>query len=561
MRSFVNDNQPDDPTTEPLQASLLRSVFPGTSEMARRMRAFDWQGTPLGPVESWPQSLKTSVSICLASRFPIVLYWGPEYVVLYNDAYSQILGTKHPWALGQVCRTCWAEIWDTIGPMLGDVVETGKATWSDDLLLMLRRFGYPEECYFSFSFSPVQVESGGVGGIFTAVIETTEKVIGERRLRTLRDLAARAVAVNSEQASWHIAASTLAENDRDVPFAILCKVVDDSCRLAGTAGISSSHPLCDQLCDTRSELFRKVMEVAKSGQPVELENIGEFAVGLPCGPWNTNVRTALLLPVAALGQGSAGVLLAAVSPAKGLDESYRTFFDLLARQIATSIADARSHEEERKRAESLAELDRAKPLFFSNISHELRTPLTLLLGPTESALSTPNGMLKGADLEMVHRNELRLLKLVNTLLDFSRIEAGRVHAIYEPTDLAALTSDIASAFCSAMENAGLRFSVTCEPIHDAVYVDRAMWEKIVLNLLSNAFKFTFEGDVELKLHPAEHAVELVVQDTGTGIPEAELPRIFERFHRVENVRARTYEGTGIGLALVQELVKLHGGSV
>src|SRR5689334_13140100 len=192
--------------------------------MARVMRAMNWAETPLGPIEGWAQSLKTSVSICLASRFPIVLYWGSEFVVLYNDAYSQILGAKHPWALGQTCRTCWAEIWDTIGPMLNGVLSTGKATWSDDLQLRLHRFGYAEECYFSFSFSPVQVESGVVGGIFTAVIETTDEVIGHRRLRTLRDLAASSVAAKSEQDSWQIAASTLSENDKDVPFAILCSI-------------------------------------------------------------------------------------------------------------------------------------------------------------------------------------------------------------------------------------------------------------------------------------------------------------------------------------------------
>src|SRR5581483_9944684 len=172
-------------------------MFPSDSEMSRRIRAYDWSKTPLGPIENWPQSLKTTVSICLASRFPIVLYWGREYVVLYNDSYSAILGAKHPAALGQRCRECWAEIWDTIGPMLNSVFEKGEATWSADLLLRLRRFGYLEECYFSFSFSPVQIENGEVGGIFTAVIETSEEVIGRRRLRTLRDLAARAVDVKS----------------------------------------------------------------------------------------------------------------------------------------------------------------------------------------------------------------------------------------------------------------------------------------------------------------------------------------------------------------------------
>ncbi len=524
------------------------------------VREFDWQNTPLGAVEDWPQSLKTSVSICLASRFPIVLYWGREYVVLYNDAYSQILGAKHPWALGQTCRTCWAEIWDTIGPMLDGVVKTGTATWSDDLLLMLERFGYAEECYFSFSFSPIQVESGGTGGIFTAVIETTEKVIGERRLRTLRDLAARAVTAASEEGVWHAAAGTLAENREDVPFAVLCKVREDRLQVVGTSGILSTNPLCEELSRPDSELERKAMQAALSGECIEVD-LAAWAQELPCAPWATPAKAVLLLPIAALGQGSSGILVAAISPAKALDESYRTFFNLIARQIATSVADARSYEQERKRAEALAELDRAKTVFFSNISHELRTPLTLLLGPTETALSSKDGALRGADLEMVHRNELRLLKLVNTLLDFSRIEAGRFQAAYEATNLCGLTADIASAFRSAMEKVGLKFTVECEDLGGPVYVDREMWEKIVLNLLSNAFKHTFSGEVALTLCNAGNAVELSVRDTGVGIPEGELPRVFERFHRVESTRARTHEGTGIGLALVEELARLHGGSV
>lgn len=524
------------------------------------MREFDWSQTPLGPFSTWPQSLRTSASLCLASRFPIVLYWGPELVVLYNDAYSQILGAKHPWALGQTCRVCWAEIWDTIGPMLDSVLRNGEATWSDDLLLMLQRYGYPEECYFSFSFSPVRVESGEVGGVFTAVIETTEKVIGERRLRTLRDLAARSATVKSEDETWQIAAKTLEENPADIPFAVMCQAEAEELRTVATAGIDPGHPFCEELCRTGSSLLHAAKGVANTGVRAKLAidpSIGD----LPRGSWPTPPREVFVLPIAALGQGASGVLVVAVSPAKALDDSYGTFFELVARQIATSVADARAYEEERRRAEELAALDRAKTLFFSNVSHELRTPLTLLLGPTEGALDSPERALKGADLELLYRNELRLLKLVNTLLEFSRIEAGRVEACYQPTELGAFTAEIASVFRSAMEKAGLKYPVECEALAEPAWVDREMWEKIVLNLLSNALKFTLQGEVGVRLTAAADHVELAVRDTGAGIPEAELPRVFERFHRVETSRARTQEGSGIGLALVQELVRLHGGTI
>src|ERR1039458_834985 len=239
-------------------------------------------------------------------------------------------------------------------------------------------------------------------------------------------------------------------------------------------------------------------------------------------------------------------------------------YELIAGQIATAIQNARAAEEERKRLESLAEIDRAKTIFFSNVSHEFRTPLTLMLGPLEDVLRKRDQTLPAeelAQIETVHRNGLRLLKLVNTLLDFSRIEAGRIQALYRPVDLSARTAELASVFRSAMDRAGLGYRIACEPLPEPVYVDLDMWEKIVLNLLSNAFKFTLQGSVEVSLRPVDGQVELSVRDTGTGIPETELPRVFERFHRIEGAAGRTHEGTGIGLALVDELVRLHGGAV
>jgi PAS domain S-box-containing protein len=255
------------------------------------------------------------------------------------------------------------------------------------------------------------------------------------------------------------------------------------------------------------------------------------------------------------------VFVAGVSPRRALDDRYRDFFELAADHIATAISNAVALQDAKRRAEALAEIDRAKTAFFSNVSHEFRTPLTLMLGPTEAALASPDEALRSADLRMVYRNQMRLLKLVNALLDFSRIEAGRATASYQRTDLSALTRELCGAFQSTIEHAGLRFEVSCEPIDAAAYVDRDMWEKIILNLLSNAFKFTFDGGIRVSLRERGPRIELAVEDTGTGIPEAELTRVFERFHRIEGARSRTHEGSGIGLALTSELVRLHGGTI
>ena len=242
----------------------------------------------------------------------------------------------------------------------------------------------------------------------------------------------------------------------------------------------------------------------------------------------------------------------------------RAFLHLIGSNIANTIASVRALEDERRRAATLAELDRAKTTFFSNVSHEFRTPLTLILGPLQDLLARAGGTLPAPErglLATALRNGQRLLKLVNTLLDFARIEAGRSRAFYQPTDLPVLTADLASNFRSACEQAGLALRVECGPVSELACVDRDMWEQIVLNLLSNAFKFTLRGGISVRLEEDETSFVLVIADTGVGVPADALPRIFERFHQVKETRGRSHEGSGIGLALVSELVKLHGGTI
>jgi PAS domain S-box-containing protein len=290
--------------------------------------------------------------------------------------------------------------------------------------------------------------------------------------------------------------------------------------------------------------------------------VAEFDV-IPLGLAQQKVREAIVLPVKLrVEEQVIGILIAGVNPTRKLDQDYLTFYELVAGHVATAIANAHAYQEERKRAKALAELDKAKTTFFSNVSHELRTPLTLMLGPIESALARANQADgQREEFELLHRNAMRLLKLVNALLDFSRIEAGRLNANYEPINLAALTRDLASVFRSAAERAGLTLRVECSPLSESVYVDREMWEKIVLNLLSNAFKSTFHGEIAVSLNETGSSAVLSVSDTGTGIPADEIPRLFERFRRVEGARRRSNEGSGIGLALVHELVTMHGGSI
>jgi signal transduction histidine kinase len=546
---------------------MPHSPFHGHSEMARRMRALEWTQTPLGPVEHWPQALRTTVSTCLDCAFPIVLWWGPQLTILYNDEYIELLGPeKHPSALGRPGADVWAEIWDVIDPMLSQVMATGEPTRSRDLLLHIDR-GYPEEAYFSFSYSPIHTDDGTIGGVFCPVIETTDKVIAARRLRTLRDLAAKTKGAEREDDVYEAAAATLSADPHDVPFALVYRVNAEAgvAERVAAAGIATRTPASPDSVGLDGANDRwSIAEVACSGRTMVLTDLPTRFDSLPSGAWKTSPHTALVQPVQLPGQDRPhAILVTAASPMRALDAGYRTFFELIATQLGAGVADARALEDERRRAESLAELDRAKTAFFSNVSHEFRTPLTLMLGPIEELLRQAPGTLPDAAssaLAIAHRNSLRLLKLVNTLLDFSRVEAGRIDASFEPTDLTALTTELTSVFRSAAEKAGLALTMDCAELPEPVYVDRDMWEKVVLNLLSNALKFTPHGGIHVSLAWHGDHVALQVADTGIGIPPADLPQMFERFHRAKHGGGRTHEGTGIGLALVRELATVHGGA-
>jgi PAS domain S-box-containing protein len=354
----------------------------------------DWSRFAIGTPERWPQRLQVAFNILRSSRFPMILFWGRDLIQLYNDAYVPILGPKHPAAFGQRACDCWPEIWDSVGPMLNGVLETGEATWSENLMLPLVRNGVAGEHYFTFSYSPI-TDGQRIGGVFCAVTETTGTILRER--------------------------------------------------------------------------------------------------------------------------------------------------------------------EARERVEALAELDRTKSEFFNNVSHEFRTPLTLMLGPLESLASTVEPVQRTM-IDVAQRNALRLLKLVNTLLQYSRLEAGHREASFVKTDLASMTIDLAAGFRSAIEQADLDLIVTAD-LAEPVFVDRAMWEKIVLNLLSNALKFTLAGTIRVNMTAVSGHAQLSVIDTGIGINADELAHIFDRFHRIPNRPSRSHEGSGIGLALTRELVRVHGGFI
>ncbi|MCO5972620.1 SpoIIE family protein phosphatase [Actinoallomurus soli] len=540
-------------------------VFFVDGEVGRDLAVVDWAATPLGPPDGWPQSLQTAVSILLSSRFSMWMAWGPELTFFCNAAYRRdTLGRKYPWALGRPAGEVWAEIWDDIGPRIGTVLNTGKATWDEALLLFLERSGYPEESYHTFSYSPLRDDAGTVVGMLCVVSEETERVIGERRMATLRDLGSDPSVVRTEQEMLAFAGRQLGGNLRDLPFTLVYLFEDDGpARLAASTGIQAGHPAAPVTvpADGTGGVWPAAALARGESALVALE--GAPFTGLPSGDWPAPPTHALVVPLLQQGSAPYGFLVAALNRYRPLDESYRGFIELAAGHVAAGIASARSYQAQQRRAEELAELDRAKTAFFSNISHEFRTPLTLIMGPVDELRNRLGAADPRAreELDVIRRNGLRLGKLVNTLLDFSRIEAGRMQARYEPVDLATVTAELASVFRSAIERAGLVFEVDCPPLPEPVCLDRGMWEKVIFNLLSNALKFTFDGSVRVSVRVEDDHAVVTVADTGIGVPEEEIPRLFERFHRIEKARSRSNEGSGIGLALVKELIGLHGGTI
>lgn len=534
--------------------------------MARLLREMDWSSSELGHPNTWPLSLRVAVRILIGSGYPMYIAWGPRFIQIYNDAYRPILGRlKHPAALGLGSPQTFPELWEFIGPMFARVLEQGQNTTLLGQALYLNRNGYLEECYYDFSYSPIPDDDlGKVGGVLVTCSEVTAQVLEQRRLKTVRDLGSSHAQTLTAEEVCLSACEVLAQNSFDVPFAGIY-LSDESGRVANlvaASGAQRGEPVCPEQLPIDEDSVWPVRSAMETLTPQHVGDLPSRFPRIPTGAWPETPIEALLIPFNTTSAPTTGFIIFGINARKQLDDAMEQFLLRCAQTISGRVINAHAYEDARRRAESLAELDRAKTVFFSNISHEFRTPLTLIASPLEDLAASP--ALVGNDRERVdlaQRNVVRLQRLVTNLLDFSRIEAGRANASFEPVDLASLTTELASGFQSTFEKAGVPLLIRAETLSAPVFVDREMWEKIVLNLLSNAFKFTLAGQVALDLAEEADLVRLRVADTGVGIPSTEMPKLFQRFHRVEGARGRSYEGTGIGLALVQELVKLHGGTI
>ncbi|GAA2029446.1 hypothetical protein GCM10009740_18810 [Terrabacter terrae] len=492
---------------------------PGVTSRQGEMRQLfvetDWSATPLGPVETWPNNLRVLVDVCLSSRFPMLICWGPDLLMLYNDGYRDILGpNKHPGAWTLPVRAVWPEVWDIIGPMFDGVTKGGPATWVEDALLVVNRAGFLEEAYFTWSYGAIHDDDGRVVGVLNVATETTAKVVAERRANVSAELVET------------LADARSAEDVRRRALAVLGAYTHDHV----TAEIRWTGP-------------------------------GEAAAQRETRLGTDEVVHVIPIVEPGLVEPTAQLLLTD-NARRPWDTQLQVYAELCASHVAMALSGIRHLQEERRRNEVLAELDAAKSDFFANVSHELRTPLTLIAGPVNDALAA-----EGLDLEqrqrfeLILRNTERLTGLVDRILDLTRIEAGAVEPHWVEADIEELTSGVAANFRPAIERAGLEFEVVCDEL-DHTYVDVDMFERVVLNLLSNALKFTPRGRISLRLQSDLDGYEVSVTDTGIGIAEKDLDLVFDRFRQLDRGDdRRSREGAGIGLSLVRQLVELLGGTV
>jgi PAS domain S-box-containing protein len=542
---------------DPQNASLR--FLSGGGSMGDLIRNFNWEVTQIGPISEWPSNLRSTLSICLSSNFPIGIYWGKDLVLLYNDAWSPILANKHPWALGRPAIEVWPDIWNDIEPLFKETMTNGTPTGSKDALLPMERHGIVEECYFDFTFTPVYDESGAVAGIFNAAIETTYRVISDRRASFINTLALDLSSCQSEPDVYDNLKELFRRDLIDLPFSFLYTLDKVNGRELKT------HSLTDEEFDKLGVVQPFPFdEIDESENSLHLYNLDQYLKNTPVSLWSEPTSEAIIFPLREVDGRISSYVVFGLNSRKRLDNDYYSFLKETANIIGITINNIRSIEVERTKREVLEQIDKAKTIFFSNISHEFRTPLTLILSPLEELLRNSEGnltQLQKQHIDTTHRNAMRLLKLVNNLLDFSRIESGRQTADFSLEDISAYTKNLAGNFRSMIEKAGVQFNVKTEEFVQPVYIDKGIWEKIVFNLLSNAFKYTLSGSITVHVFSEHQNAVLTVEDTGVGIPQSELPLMFERFHRVQGNDARTHEGTGIGLSLVKELVKIHGGTI
>ncbi len=536
----------------------------GGGEAGALIRSLDWSKTPLGPVDSWPASLKATVGIILNSRHPMFLWWGPELIQIYNDAYVPSFGQgKHPDAMGQRGKDCWQEIWPIIGSQIDDVMSRGKASWNEDHLVPVWRNSGVEEVYWTYGYSPVFGEGDRVAGTLVVCTETTAQVISERRHRALRSLAKTTDSATTTEAALAVTSELLEQTAIDAPFALIYVAdgADGELVLRRVVGLDEAQRVAvDAAC-------RAKLAGAAGREPLDLGR-DALGVSLPGGPWPEPSTSAFVAPLGdSRAARASGFLVVGLSPRLPFDGAYRYHTLQLAEHLGMALARI---EGQRVREVAAAERDdllreleaanRAKDEFLAMLGHELRNPLSPIVTALDLLRRRADGR-PNREQEIIERQVGHLVHLVDDLLDVSKITRGKVVLRKEPVEIAGVVAKAVEIASDLLEQRRHRFSVDVPAQGLRVEGDPVRLAQVVANLLTNAARYTDPGGtISLRALRDGADVVVTVKDNGTGIEPALLPRIFDLFVQGQRSTDRKEGGLGLGLGLVKSLVELHGGT-
>jgi len=530
-------------------------LFAGPGEMRALCRAFDWSSTPLGPVRDWTLSLRTTVATLLASRHPMFLFWGPELVQFYNDAYRPSLaeGGRHPRALGMRGGEFWTDIWHIIGPQIAQVLAGGDSTWYEDHLVPIERNGRLEEVYWTYSYGPAFGDDGGVAGVLVVCQETTSRVLTERRLKTLNrelEVERSRLAYIFQQAPAFLAIL------RGVPLTF--ELVNDAyCRLVGHRELVG-RALFDALPEARGQGFEPILDrVVATGEPFVGREMPIMLSRAAGAPPEERILDFVYFPLVEADGSRSGLI------SHGVDVTDHVHARREVERLLIESERARREAEE-ARAEADA-ANRAKGEFLAVMSHELRTPLNAIGGYAElmeMGVRGPINEQQRADLHRIQQSQKHLLGLINQVLNYTRVETGTVHYVIDDVPVHEAVTAAEVLIAPQVRAKRLKFLVAdCDrDIH--ARADREKLQQILLNLLANAIKFTDAGgELRISCRASDGIVTISVEDTGVGIATEKLAAVFEPFVQVDQRFARPHEGVGLGLAISRDLARGMGGDL
>ncbi|MFO0664003.1 MAG: ATP-binding protein [Polyangiaceae bacterium] len=517
------------------------------------LRQTDWSKTPIGAVDTWPQSLRNYVDMIMALPTPAIVFWGPQQTQIYNAEYAVIMGPRHPRHLGSTYEECWPDTYPLLAKPMRAILTQGGHFAVDREHIPLTRHGYAEEAFFSFTFSPLRDDEGNIGGVYQPVVEMTEIVLAERRAETRR-------ALRAQSDVFAGATDVFSMSPKDVPIAAIfwrgeeeAEEEGSRLKLVAASGFASNEAASERLAQADETIYQALAE----NRSLTLN----LLVPIAAGPWPEPVNTIFVTPLRLPDGALRGVAVLGVSSRRKFDQSYREFFEGLAQDIGTSAADRIAKEAHSKARRDAEAASRAKDEFFAVLGHELRNPLAPITTALQlMRLRGDESMLK--ERTIIERQVAQITNLVNDLLDVSRITRGKVILQRMPVELLDVVAkgiEMASPQLEARRH-HLEVDVASEGL--PVFADSMRLAQVVSNLLSNAAKYTERlGHVKVAAERRGAAVVLEVSDNGMGIAPEMLPRIFEPFAQEQQTLDRASGGLGLGLTIVQNLVKLHGGTI